>query len=393
MAQTAGMIDRGIGGDAATSIRITLVISSLERGGAERVMSMLASAWAEQGQNVTLLSLAAAHEPAYPVHSSVKIQHLGISSQSRSAAHAIFQNLARIRILRRAIRAAKPDVVVSFMDTVNVLTVIATRVLNVPTVICEHIDPSLYDIGPAWSRLRKLVYPFADELICLTESTLSRFQRMIRVKGRVIPDLIATPPAREANQDGSFEKAVTGGIIVGMGRLVPQKGFDLLLEAFARIAGSHPRWRLEIVGGGPLRQELERKAQTLNIAGRVHFTGEVCDPFRILSNADIFVFSSRFEGFGLALCEAMACGLPVISFDCPSGPGDIIRHGVDGILVPAQDLAALSDAMDRLMSNPEERGRLAARAPEVLVRFGKERILSLWRQLFHDLLFSLGSTG
>jgi len=210
---------------------------------------------------------------------------------------------------------------------------------------------------------------------------------MIKIKGRVIPDLIAAPePENQVRHKQETDKRV----IVGMGRLVPQKGFDLLLDAFARIFQRHPQWSVEIIGGGPLKQELEKRAEDLKISGKVHFAGEISNPFPALSQADLFVFSSRFEGFGLALCEAMACGLPVVSFDCASGPGDIVRHGVDGILVPPQDVEALATAMDRLMSDVAERERLASRAPEVLVRFSRDRILTLWQQLFDDLTFAPG---
>ncbi|HEY6972058.1 MAG TPA: glycosyltransferase, partial [Candidatus Angelobacter sp.] len=160
------------------------------------------------------------------------------------------------------------------------------------------------------------------------------------------------------------------------------------LPAFARIAGRHPDWSLTIIGQGPLRSKLEEQSKSLNLADRVRFAGEVTDPFSLLCAADLFVFSSRFEGFGMALAEAMACGLPAVSFDCPSGPAEIIRHEVDGILVPSENVNALAAALDRLMSDPEERKRLAARAPEAETRFNPEKILAQWQELLNQLLSS-----
>jgi len=285
--------------------------------------------------------------------------------------------------LRRAIRESRADVVISFMDIVNILTLLATRGLQVPVIISERIDPSFYDIGPIWNGLRRLVYRSADFLVCETTATLTKFQKMTGARGRVISNIISVPsPGAVA---GSQTTAFLPRTLAAMGRLAPQKGFDLLLDAFARIAERNPEWSLKILGEGPLRRQLETQVSSLKLAERVQFLGEVVNPFPILRAADLFVFSSRFEGFGLALAEAMACGLPVVSFDCPSGPRDIVRDGIDGILVPPEDVAALAVTLDRLMRNPEERSRLAARAPEITARFSQERILSLWEQLFDEL--------
>ena len=170
-----------------------------------------------------------------------------------------------------------------------------------------------------------------------------------------------------------------------------QKGFDLLLEAFSRVAQRNAHWSLKILGDGPLKDQLTVQTKKLNLTERVQFTGALADPFPVLRAADLFVFSSRFEGFGNALCEAMACGLPAISFDCPSGPSEIIRNGVDGVLIPAEDIDALAAAMDELMLNDQERLKLAARAPEVSLRFGIERILGLWERMLNDLLIKQAS--
>ena len=364
-------------------MRITCVSSHLWGGGAERVLCILASGWAQQGHEVTILTFQTADARSYPLHSSVQVRHLALMSASANLIKGLFQNLRRVRVLRRAIRDSQPDIVVSFLDQTNVLTLLAARGLPKPVIVTEHIDPSHYHIGPIWSGLRRLLYPSADFLVCPSGAALAKFQAIIRVRGRAIPDPIAVP-----NHPRLEPRNSTGGghTLIAMGRLAPQKGFDLLLQAFSRIAGRHPDWSLTIVGFGPLRSELEEQSRSLNLADRVRFAGEVTDPFPLLRAADLFVFSSRFEGFGMALAEAMACGLPAVSFDCPSGPGEIIRHEVDGILVPPEDINALAAALDRLMSDPEERKRLAARAPEAEIRFSPEKILAQWQELFDQLL-------
>ena len=171
---------------------------------------------------------------------------------------------------------------------------------------------------------------------------------------------------------------------MAMGRLAQEKGFDLLLDAFALVAGRHPDWTLEIVGEGPLRSHLESYTQKLDLGGRVLMPGFTRQPFDAMRRADLFALSSRCEGFPNVLLEAMACGVAAVSFDCPSGPRHIIRDGVDGTLVPSGDTHALAQSLDRLMGNEAERRRLAARAPEVAVRFGAAKIMSIWEDLVLD---------
>lgn len=362
-------------------MRLTLVISSLRQGGAERVMCMLANAWAGQGREVTLLNLEGDGESAYPLHASVRRRNLGLLSEpSRNLLHSLVRNAGRIRILRRVICESDPDVVISFMDLPNVLTLAAVRGMSRPVIVSERIHPAFYDSGTMWRRLRDLLYPSADALVCQTNAILGWFKDRMQINGRVIPNPVTLPPQWEKSPD-PHRRWVTA-----MGRLDRQKGFDLLLEAFARIASKNPQWSLRIIGDGGLRETLQQQCRALALQERVDFAGLVKSPFPLLGSSDVFVLSSRFEGFPNALCEAMACGLPVISFDCPSGPADIIRHEIDGLLVPPENVAALADCMDRLMNDPVERNRLASRAPEVATRFSLEKIMALWEELFEEVL-------
>jgi glycosyltransferase involved in cell wall biosynthesis len=367
-------------------MRLTLVIASLGRGGAERTASVLASAWAERGFNVTIITLERDDVPAYPLHPAIVLRQLKLrDGKAKHVLHRLVRNLRLVRALRNAIRDSEPHAVISFMDISNILALLAAGGLDTRVIVTEHVHPAYHYIGWHWQMLRRLVYRRADALVCVSRPLLDWFQSKIRARGFVVPNPVDPGPLLMPAGE-SHNGYETGHLIVGMGRLVEQKGFDLLLEAFSRVAARHSSWSLKILGDGPLRDQLEAQAQRLNLTIRVEFTGALADPFCVLRAADLFVFPSRFEGFGNALCEAMACGVPAISFDCPSGPSEIVRNGVDGLLVPAEDVTALAAAMDHLMSDPHKRARLAARAPEVTERFGLTRVLSLWDQVFTDLL-------
>src|SRR5260370_17230802 len=156
----------------------TLVISSLARGGAERVISILASAWAEQGKEVTLLSFDQGDAPAYALHPLVKLRSLDLLADSNNVFQGLTRNISRIKALHRAIRDTQPDMVISFMDGANVLPLLAPLGLRKPVIISEHIDPSHYDSDPQRNSLRKLLYPLADALVCPTTPSLTTFQPM-----------------------------------------------------------------------------------------------------------------------------------------------------------------------------------------------------------------------
>ena len=199
---------------------------------------------------------------------------------------------------------------------------------------------------------------------------------------RVIPNPVGRPACENRGVD--IEASAEDRTLVAAGRLVPQKGFDLLIRAFAAIAREQSDWTLVIWGEGPMREDLETLRDQFGLIGRVRLPGITRSLASEFSAADLFVLSSRYEGFPNVLCEAMALGLPTVSFDCPSGPGDILRDGVDGVLVPPEDVSALAKALGRLMGDATERRRLGSRASEIAERFSLEKVMSLWEEAIHD---------
>jgi len=159
----------------------------------------------------------------------------------------------------------------------------------------------------------------------------------------------------------------------------------MLLRAFARCADSHPAWRLRIFGEGSERANLTRLAADLGLSGRVSLEAPIKEPERLLRSSSLFILSSRYEGFPMVLLEAMACGLPVVSFDCKTGPSEMIQDGVNGLLVPPNDIEKLARAMDRLMGNESERVALGKRAVDITQRFGLAQVMTMWTQLLDNV--------
>lgn len=369
---------------------IALVISSLGAGGAERVLTILAAAWVDRGYRVTVLMLAGTDEPVHwPLDARVELRALGLLRVSRHVWQRLRNSWSRVRVLRRAIVATRPDMIVAFMDTANILTLAATLRLRIPVVVAEHNDPYHERLPRRLAIARRLLYRRAAAITVLTERAARYFGQRLASRVHVIPNPIVAPDERLASglgSDVSAEPVKPGvGLVVAMGRLVRQKGFDLLLDGFAQAALDRPGLRLAIHGEGPDRAALEAHRERLGLAGRVSLPGITRDPAGMLSAADVFVLSSRWEGFPTVLGEAMALGLPVVAFNCPSGPAEMIRDGVDGLLVPPGDVPGLAKALLALVDDPALRNAMAARAPEIITRFGLDHIVELWEALFTDL--------
>jgi glycosyltransferase involved in cell wall biosynthesis len=365
--------------------RVVFVIYSLGGGGAERTTANLSSIFADEGCDVSIVTLSPLVSDAYPLQPSVKRFNLGqagisASGESLAGFRATFE---RLIALRRVMVKLDPDLVIGMMSTANVLAAIASIGLRCAVVGSERIHPPQFPLSSVWAFARRISYRLLDALVVLTSDTAEwakdhTWSRRIVV----IPNQVIWPvPATAGGQIPDTWVRPGRMLLLAVGRLEPQKGFDLLLEAFSKIAASQPLWDLAIVGEGNCRDALSEQASRLRIADRVVMPGRAGDIATWYQRASLFVLSSRFEGFPNVLVEAMAYGLPSISFACPTGPSDVIRDGVNGTLVKPEDIDGLARAMSVLMSDWGARQGLAQDAQLARSQFAPEEIMPLWKSL------------
>ncbi|MDD5267754.1 MAG: glycosyltransferase family 4 protein [Methylococcales bacterium] len=370
-------------------MRLLIFIGSMSCGGAERVSANLANYWAAKGWEITIVSLYPQSLDFYELHPAVKRIALELTDVSANALVGLWQNISRVIALRRMLRQIQPDIALGMMTTANVLMALAAWGLpNLRTIAAEHNHPPQLPLGFFWETLRRHTYGFLNAVTALTsegESWLKSNTNAQRVL--VIPNAVTWPlSGQEPRISPSALYQSERKLLLSVGRLDAQKKFDWLIEAFSNLADGHRDWDLVILGEGPLRTTLEGQVRDLGLELRILLPGRAGNMAEWYESADLYVMSSRFEGFPMTLVEAMAYGLAAISFDCDTGPRDIIRHELDGLLVPPGDVTELTADLDRLMSDALTRQRFAERAVEVRERFSMEKVAGMWEKLFEEIL-------
>lgn len=353
---------------------IAFVIAGLGAGGAERVLSLLSAAWVERGLRITVIAFDQDGDPIFHrLDERVGLIRLG---RPPTARHPL-RVLRRITALRRTLGAVRPDLTISFLTKINVLVLLASLGTRRRVIVSERNNPDAQDAAAIWNRLFAMLHARAAAIVMQTDASVRCLPPAARRQACVIGNPIAASAEVRAARDHH--------VLAAVGRLTRQKGFDLLVEAFARIADRHPDWRLRIWGGGEMRLALETLVAERDLERRVDLPGNSTEPGGWISGADAFVLSSRYEGFPNALGEAMAAGLPVAAFNCDFGPGSIIRDGVDGLLVEPEDVQALSAALDRLLGDRLLRAQLGAAASAGMRRFAPAKVVAQWDVLIAEI--------
>ena len=358
--------------------RIALVLPDLGGGGAERVMLTLADEFVARGIAVDIVLMRCKGVFLKQVPQTLRLVDL---------------KAPRVRqvplAFRRYLRAERPDAVIANMWPLTTACIIARALAGSKARIlaCEHASLSKMYRDWGWlhgfllRRSLAALYPFADvraavssgvadDLAAITGIDRSRFDVVYN------PIAVGPPTSDEAAAVGCAWQGWTGKRIITVGALKDEKNQALLFHAFARLLETVDA-RLMLLGEGPLRGELEALSRKLGVADKIVMPGFVTDPAPFYRTADLFVLSSDYEGFGNVIVEALACGLPAVSTDCPSGPAEILEKGRWGRLTPVGDALALADAMAESLAAEHDREALRRRAADFSPALAAKQYLQL----------------
>lgn len=347
-------------------MKLLFVNSSLTDGGSEKAMTLVAQSLAERGHEVTM-ALARDRERTYPIDGRVRLVQLVYRSSNK--VHIAF---SRLRQVRRLIAEGGFDYVICYMQDLNLITLLASLGLRTPVVVSERAYPGASTRSRFSKSIEAVLYRRAYRIVYQTRDAQRFCPPSLIGRSVVIPNMIENHSAVSVRKHHSKK-------VVAIGRLSPQKNFELLLKAFSVFQRQFPDWRLEIFGRGRLEQQLKDVAHHLGIAQSVIFAGYVNDVREKILDAGMYVSSSDYEGISNAMTESMQIGLPVVCTDCPvGGAALLIEHRVSGMLVPVGDMTALSSAMVQVASDRELREALSVGARQSVARFAPSRLALVW---------------
>jgi glycosyltransferase involved in cell wall biosynthesis len=377
-------------------MKVLFFIPSLDGGGAEKVMvQILRSVNSERIKPVLVLLFSYENSP-YREYLPEGIKIIVVQRKSDSALDKIRQYAGFLR----AVFNERPHVIISMLTHSNIIAISAGLIFRTKVIISEHIA-----LGEAiktedggrilWFPTKQLVrifYRFADKIVAVSEGIKTNLVEEFNISSYKIEvlynpiDLNRISELCKISVEQIFFKE-RAPVILSVGRLVPQKGFDILLIAFRDIIKEMDA-RLIILGEGPEKESLSRLVNDLAITEKVSFSGFQKNPYKFMSRADIFVLPSRYEGLPMVILEAMACDTPVVATDCKSGPREILQNGRYGVLVPTEDIDALSTAILELLRDKALRASFSRLAKQRVKDFAVEKIVSKYEELFYKSVLS-----
>lgn len=355
-------------------MHLILVISSLGTGGAQRALSYLANNFISKGYKVTLITIDS-HEskPFYKLNSNIDLIQINQVNVGNFLLTRPFNIVKRIIKLRNTVKGINPNVIISFIDIINMTTLLATVGLKIPVIISERTNPHFHPIPLLYKKIRPIIYKLANKIVVQTESASSYFKKNLQSKIQIIPNVVKHAIKRKKIKK-EFKSIIT------IGRLDLNKNQACLIKAFNNISDLYPYVSIYIYGEGTEFGNLQNLINTLNLGKKVFLLGDTDKIYKKLLGADLFVFTSLYEGFPNALCEAMSVGLPVIASNC-SGNVDIIIDKFNGRIFPSNNIEKLSEIIAELIDDYSQRKFLGENASKISQKYNHEQIFWMWDKL------------
>lgn len=362
-------------------MNIMFYYGTLYMGGAERVISSLANNFVKRGDKVSIMvtdSLPAGYE----LDPGVRFINQNAEASSTGIIDAVRNNIRQMKITRKYLLEINPDVVFCFGINNLTLCLLAGFGMNMKIISSERSNPYHADDGRFWTMMKQIISPFADGYVFSTEGARNYYPKRTQRKSTVIPNGIFADTIPDTVEPLGKRK---GRVVCSSGRLHPVKGFDILIRAFAMFHEDFPEYSLHIYGEGEEREALEKLVCQLSLEDSVFLEGHVTDIPRKLCENYIYGLASLHEGMPNALIEAMSCGLPCVAANCDFGPGELIKDGENGLLVPVGDVEAMAKAMGRIAGDVIFAEKLAENARNIYQTHSAEKISNQ----FHDYIISI----
>ena len=361
-------------------MKLLFYIHTMQGGGAERVMSVICNELAERGHDVRL-AVDTSYPIVYPLNGNVDVIDISLNGKQKKLTDNI---PARIKRIRRVAKEVRPDVVVSFMIPMTVLVVLALAGLKIPVIASEHTNFQKTRMSTWKKALRLFMLRFADRVAILTQSDFDYLGR--KLPGKIVMPNPLSYPIYEKEIMPRKKNILAAGSVSRW----YIKGFDDLIGIWSEIAPLYPEWTLDIAGGGKEADfdYLRNIAATNGIEDRVNFMGFVGNIDDVMRQSSIFALSSRHEGFPMALVEATSQGCACVSYDCKTGPCEMIVNEKSGLLVPDRNKEEFKQALIRLIENEELRKKLSQAGRREVKRFAPDIIADRWEELFKEVVLS-----
>ena len=347
-------------------MRIAFFIGSMGRGGAERVISILANEYADKGWDVDILMLLA-NRVEYDLRPQVNV----ISLVGASTSHAK-NALSWLTKIRKYVSTVKPDRVVSFIGRVNAVVLTATIGMKVPIIVSERNDPKHDGRGKAMLWYCNKIYHRAKAIVFQNKYEQSCFDKLLASKGVVVPNPVQVSATKKC--DGEEVVVATAG------RLNQQKNHFMLIDAMEIVHKKHPQVKCRIYGEGDLREALQTYINNKKLTEVVNLEGNRKDIHEKLAECSLFVLTSEFEGLSNALIEAMMIGLPCITTDY-NGAEELVQNGENGLVVRRGQADELADSIVLLLENPSLRLKMTKQSLESSKQYAASCVLKKWKEV------------